>query len=138
MSNLKNIPIIPQQPPTDAELEILSVLYAHGPQTVRFINDQINLHREVGYTTTLKIMQLMLEKGMLHRNIIDKAHIYQPALSEQQTQDLVIQEVKDLIFRGSTTHLVMNVLGNETVTAEELEKIKCYIDEIQKQQIKNP
>ena len=117
--------------PTDAELEILKVLYIHGPQTVRFVNDEINKNREVGYTTTLKFMQLMLDKKLLTREIIDRSHIYRPVITEHQTQNLVLSEMLDRAFRGSASTLVMNLLGNQNTSNEELHKIKELIAELE-------
>lgn len=117
--------------PTDAELEILQVLYEHGPQTVRFVNDEINKSREVGYTTTLKFMQMMLEKNILHRDIIDRIHIYQPLISENQTQKTVVNDLLHRAFRGSATNLVMNLLGNENTSQQELDEIKLLIKNIE-------
>ena len=117
--------------PTDAELEILKVLFIHGPQTVRFVNDEINKNREVGYTTTLKFMQLMLDKKLLTRDIIDRSHIYRPVITEHQTQNLVLSEMLDRAFRGSASTLVMNLLGNQNTSVEELHKIKELITELE-------
>ena len=117
--------------PTDAELEILKVLFIHGPQTVRFVNDEINKNREVGYTTTLKVMQLMLDKKLLTRDIIDRSHIYRPVITEHQTQNLVLSEMLDRAFRGSASTLVMNLLGNQNTSVEELHKIKELIAELE-------
>ena len=117
--------------PTDAELEILKVLFIHGPQTVRFVNDEINKNREVGYTTTLKFMQLMLDKKLLTRDIIDRSHIYRPVITEHQTQNLVLSEMLDRAFRGSASTLVMNLLGNQNTSVEELHKIKELIAELE-------
>ena len=117
--------------PTDAELEILKVLFIHGPQTVRFVNDEINKNHEVGYTTTLKFMQLMLDKKLLTRDIIDRSHIYRPVITEHQTQNLVLSEMLDRAFRGSASTLVMNLLGNQNTSVEELHKIKELIAELE-------
>jgi predicted transcriptional regulator len=82
--------------PTASELEILQVLWQHGSQTVRFVNDELNkIRNDVGYTTTLKIMQNMLDKGILKREIIDRSHIYSPVMPESMTQKQLLEEFLD-------------------------------------------
>jgi BlaI family transcriptional regulator, penicillinase repressor len=123
--------------PTDAELDILQVLWQSGPQTVRYVNEFLNKKRspddkEIGYTTTLKFMQIMLDKGLLGREIIERSHIYKPSVSEEHTQAQVLRGVMDTAFRGSATSLVLRALGSGKTTPEELDKIKALIDEIEK------
>jgi BlaI family transcriptional regulator, penicillinase repressor len=119
-------------PPTASELEILQILWQNGAQTVRFVNDELNKLREVGYTTTLKFMQIMLDKGTLTREIIDRSHIYSPAVSEETTQAQLLRGFTDATFRGSSASLVMRALGNGTASAEDLAKIKAMIAEMEK------
>jgi BlaI family transcriptional regulator, penicillinase repressor len=119
-------------PPTASELEILQILWQNGAQTVRFVNDELNKLREVGYTTTLKFMQIMLDKGTLTREIIDRSHIYRPAVSEETTQAQLLRGFTDATFRGSSASLVMRALGNGTASAEDLAKIKAMIAEMEK------
>jgi predicted transcriptional regulator len=123
--------------PTDAELEILQVLWQNGSQTVRFVNDKLNqqhTEKEIGYTTTLKFMQLMLDKGLLTREIIERSHIYTPAVPEEQMQTQLVKEFVDAAFRGSASSLVLRALGNGETTQAELEKIKALISEIENKQ----
>lgn len=123
--------------PTDAELEILQVLWQNGSQTVRFVNDKLNqqhTEKEIGYTTTLKFMQLMLDKGLLTREIIERSHIYTPAVPEEQMQTQLVKEFVDAAFRGSSSSLVLRALGNGETTQAELEKIKALISEIENKQ----
>jgi BlaI family transcriptional regulator, penicillinase repressor len=119
-------------PPTASELEILQILWQNGAQTVRFVNDELNKLREVGYTTTLKFMQIMLDKGTLTRDIIERSHIYRPAVSEETTQAQLLRGFTDATFRGSSASLVMRALGNGTASAEDLAKIKAMIAEMEK------
>lgn len=114
--------------PTDAELEVLHVLWGNGPQTVRQVNDELNKQREVGYTTTLKIMQIMQEKGLLTRTEEGKSHVYTAALSEQEAQRTLVDRFLETAFRGSTSQLVMQVLGRHKASADELEEIKKLLD----------
>ena len=120
------------KPPTAAELEILQVLWQNGAQTVRFVNDELNKQREVGYTTTLKFMQIMLDKGTLTREIIDRSHIYRPSVSEETTQAQLLRGFVDTTFRGSSASLVMRALGNGSASAEDLAKIKAMIADMEK------
>jgi predicted transcriptional regulator len=116
--------------PTDSELEVLQVLWQRGPQTVRFVNEEQNKQREVGYTTTLKIMQIMLDKGTLTREIVERSHIYSAAVQEETTQTALLKGFTESAFRGNTSSLVMQALGNSNASAEELAEIKAMIDRI--------
>ena len=125
--------------PTDAELDILQVLWEKNPETVRYVNELLNKRRdadnkEIGYTTTLKIMQLMLDKGLLTREIVERSHIYKPSVSQEVTQTQVLKGVVDTAFGGSASSLVMRALGSSTTKPEDLEKIKALIQEIEAQQ----
>lgn len=119
--------------PTDSELEILQILWENGPSTVRFVNDKINERREVGYTSTLKTMQLMLDKAMLDREIRDRIHFYIPAINEERTQTHLLNEFVETTFRGSASSLFMRMLGSAGQTnSSELQKIKELIAEYEK------
>ncbi|WP_250632611.1 BlaI/MecI/CopY family transcriptional regulator [Rhodoflexus caldus] len=118
--------------PTESELEILQVLWAKGASTVREVNEQLNLRRETGYTTTLKIMQIMTEKGLLTRDESQRTHVYSAAVQEQDTQKQLLDKFLDSVFKGSTTNLVMQALGNSQTTADELREIRKLIDDIEK------
>ena len=117
--------------PTDAELEILSVLWQYGPSTVRFVNEKLNKRREVGYTTTLKILQIMSEKGMVSREMDGRTHIYTAVLSEEETQDKLINKLLMTAFGGSAQKLVMQALGNHKSSKEELQAIKDLIKKLE-------
>ena len=116
------LPPIPK--PTEAELEILQVLWQHGPRNVRFVNDHLNLKREVGYTTTLKWLQLMLEKGLVVREAGGKPHIYRPAVREEETQGQLLDRFVDSAFGGSALKLVLQALGRSQASRTELDQIR--------------
>ena len=120
--------------PTEAELEILQVLWENGPSTVRFVNEFLNNRREVGYTTTLKVMQIMHEKGLLRRNTDSRTHIYEAIPDRESIQRNLLDNFVDNVFRGSAMQLVVQALGSHQPSAEELDKIKSLIEEIEKQQ----
>ena len=123
--NHNNIP-----KPTESELEILQVLWQYGPVSVRFVNDKLNEEPEVGYTTTLKLMQIMADKGLAVRNTESRTHIYEAAVSEADTQMRLLQKFVDTTFRGSAMKLVMQALGNHTASPEELDEIRALIEKM--------
>lgn len=119
--------------PTKSELEILQVLWQKGPSTVRVVNDTLNEEmRQVNYTSTLKLMQIMLDKGLLLRKIEGKSHIYRPTEKQEITQTRVINGLAHLAFGGSPASLIMRVLGNGDASPEELAEIKEMIQKIEK------
>ena len=120
--------------PTDSELEILQVLWENGPSNVRAVNNRLNERRSVGYTTTLKIMQIMTEKGILSRRKKERTHIYSPVLKESETQSLLVNKLLKNAFGGSAGKLVMQALGNNKTSAEELKLIKEIIKNLEKKQ----
>ncbi len=117
--------------PTDAELEILQVLWQNGPSTVRFVNDELNKTKEVGYTTTLKIMQLMTEKNMVRRDESNRSHVYEALLKEEATQKQLLNKFLDTTFRGSASRLVMQALGSHQTTPEELNQIRELLNKLE-------
>lgn len=120
--------------PTDAELEILQVLWENGPSTVRFVNDRLNEKKNVGYTTTLKFMQIMTDKGILTRRKKERTHVYTPVMKEVETQSLFIDRLLRTAFSGSAGTLVMQALGGKKISTEELKKIKELIAKLEKNQ----
>ena len=115
--------------PTRSELEILQVLWANGPSTVRFVNDKLNEQkREVNYTSTLKLMQIMVEKGILKRDESNMKHVYEPAEEEQKTKNMLLDKFVDSMFQGSASSLMMQLLGNRKTSKKELEKIRQLIE----------
>lgn len=117
--------------PTGSELEILQVLWEKGPSLVRTINDELNKTREVGYTTTLKLMQIMTEKGILSRSKEGRGHIYHPLVEKSDTQKQMLDKILHGVFGGSASTLVMQALGNHQASAEELNEIKDYINKLE-------
>ncbi len=123
---------IPIRKPTDAELEILQVIWHHGPVSVRDVNDELNLKKQVGYTTTLKLMQIMTEKGLLKRTEKGRKHIYNVIVKEKEAKNLLLDKFVKTAFGGSAMDLVMQALGNHETTPDELEELKTLIDKIEK------
>ncbi len=118
--------------PTKSELEILHVLWQYGPSTVRTVNERLNEQREVNYSSTLKLMQLMEIKGLLQRDTNDRSHVYRPAENPEKVQTQVVNGLRDLAFGGSTSRLVMRALGDGSATPDELEEIKRLIEKMQR------
>ncbi len=120
--------------PTKSELEILQALWEKGPSTVRTVNDALNEHRrDVNYSSTLKLMQIMLDKGLLEREVAGHIHTYKPAHPREQMQAQVIRNVADLAFGGSASSLVLRALGSGETSPEALAEIKEMIRQIEEQ-----
>jgi len=121
--------------PTKSELEILQVVWQHGPSTVRFVNDQLNeMKREVQYTSTLKLMQIMVEKGLLVRDESQMKHVYSAAAEESKTKSYLLDRFVDAMYNGSASQLMMQLLGNKKTSKKELEQIKELIRNMDKNQ----
>lgn len=118
--------------PTDSELEILQVLWDNGPSSVRHVNDQLSEKREIGYTTTLKLMQIMLDKGLVQRNTDNRTHIYSAAVGRDETQRNLLGKFVDNVFSGSAMSLVMQALGSHEASQDELDQIKSLIEKMEK------
>jgi len=116
--------------PTKAELEILNVLWEHGSASVRFVNDQLNESREVNYTTTLKLMQIMVEKGILTRDESSMKHTYSVAEAEQETKAHLLDKFVETLYKGSASKLVMQLLGNKRTSSKDLEEIRKMLDKM--------
>ncbi|MCB0609374.1 MAG: BlaI/MecI/CopY family transcriptional regulator [Lewinella sp.] len=120
--------------PTDAELEVLRILWEHGPSSVRFVNEALSKNREVVYTTTLKMMQVMTEKkGFLKRDTSDRTHLYEALLTQEQVQQNMFDRMLDSVFQGSPLKLVVQALGHENTSLEDLEAIKEIISQLEKE-----
>jgi predicted transcriptional regulator len=118
--------------PTESELEILQILWRKGNASVREVHEELLATKEAGYTTTLKLMQIMHEKGLVKRDDSSKTHIYQPAVSKEKTQKHLLNKMIDQVFGGSPGELVMQALGNHKASAEELEEIQKILDNLKK------
>jgi BlaI family penicillinase repressor len=120
-----------QQEPTKSELEILQVLWKSGPSTVRFVNDQLNEQkREVQYTSTLKLMQIMVEKGLLNRDDSQMKHVYAAAIEEDKTKGFLLERFIDTMYDGSASSLMMQLLGNKKTSKKELDEIKELLNKL--------
>jgi BlaI family transcriptional regulator, penicillinase repressor len=119
--------------PTKSELEILQLLWKHGPSTVRFVNDKLNERmRTVQYTSTLKLMQIMVEKKILKRDETNMKHIYITAMEEHETKNFLLNRFVDSMFNGSASSLMMQLLGNKKASKIELEEIKEMLKKFDK------
>ena len=118
--------------PTDAELEILRVLWQRGPSTVRDVHDTLNEIKPSGYTTVLKLMQIMTDKGLVKRDEDQRAHIYEAVAPQEQTQRQLVGDLLERAFDGSATNLVMQALATKKTSAEDLSKIRRLLDEFER------
>ncbi len=116
--------------PTDRELAILRILWDRGPSTVREVNEMMDKDRDTGYTTTLKLMQIMTEKGLLTRDESQRQHVYRPAFTQEKTQKQLVGDLLEKAFSGSTEKLVMRALSARKVSAKELKRIRKMFDEL--------
>jgi BlaI family transcriptional regulator, penicillinase repressor len=118
-----------QPRPTDAELAILRVLWERGSSTVRQVHEALAATRDTGYTTTLKLMQIMADKGLVTRNETARTHVYAAAAGQKQTQQQLVQDLVDRAFGGSAAALVLRALSGDDATDEELKEIRKLIDD---------
>jgi predicted transcriptional regulator len=114
----------PPPRPTDAELEILRVLWERGPSTVRQVHDAIGTARDTGYTTVLKLLQIMAEKGLVDRDESQRSHVYRARYAEEQTQRQLVQDLLVRAFGGSTEKLVLQALSARRASKAELDEIR--------------
>ena len=121
--------------PTESELEILQILWTKGLATVREVHEELASSKEVGYTTTLKLMQIMHEKGLVKRDESMRTHVYQAAVNREKTQKHLLDKMIDSLFGGSSTQLVLQALGSgeQKISNEELEKIQTLLNDLRKQ-----
>jgi len=119
--------------PTESELEILQVLWQKNEATVREVHDELSKNRDIGYTTALKLLQIMFEKGLVTRDDSSKTHIYMPAVTREKTQKQLVGKMIHTLFSGSSTELVMQALGNQKTSKEELDEIQKMLDNLRKE-----
>ena len=121
--------------PTESELEILNILWMRNEATVREVHEELAKSKDVGYTTTLKLMQIMNEKGLVKRDESMRTHLYQSAVNKEKTQKHLLNKMIDSLFGGSSTQLVLQALGTgeQKLSVEELEKIQTLINNLKKQ-----
>jgi predicted transcriptional regulator len=121
------------QKPTDAELAILNVLWQRGPSTVREVMDALSTEKPTGYTTVLKLLQIMVEKRLVKRDESRRTHVYRSAVPAERTQRKLVRELMDRAFQGSAQKLVMQALADRRVSQEELEAIRSLLDDLKEQ-----
>jgi BlaI family transcriptional regulator, penicillinase repressor len=114
--------------PTDAELAILRVLWQQGACTVRQVHEALSRERPSAYTTSLKMLQIMTDKGLVRRDVSDRTHVYEARLSEEQTQRQLVRDLVDRAFGGSASKLVMQALSTKRATPEELSEIRRLLE----------
>ncbi|MBW8683213.1 BlaI/MecI/CopY family transcriptional regulator [Chitinophaga rhizophila] len=124
--------ISPEIVPTKTELDVLQILWQYGPSTVRFVHDKLNEQKEaVIYTSTLKLMQVMKEKGMLNRDESSMKHVYSAAVEENKIKGTMLGRFMDTMYNGSPSDMMMALLGNDRTSADELKKIKDLLKDIE-------
>ncbi len=119
--------------PTKSELEILQVLWEHGPSPVRFVMEELNKKRGLNYTAVLRLMQLMTDKGILKRDKSQMQHVYQVVEEENKTKEHLLDKFLDTLYKGSAASLIMQLVGNKKASKEELKKIKALLDKLEKE-----
>jgi predicted transcriptional regulator len=124
--------------PTEAELELLRVLWHRGPSTVREIHDSLSQNKETGYTTALKLLQRMAEKGLVVRDESERSHVYSAAYQAEQTQRQLVRDLMRRAFGGSAAKLVVQLLSDEKASADDLAEIRQILDELEQKQSKGP
>ena len=116
---------------TESELEILQVLWDKGPSTVRDVHEELLKNKDAGYTTTLKLMQIMHEKGLVSRNTSTKTHVYTATVTKKETQKSALNKIIDTVFTGSTADLVIQALGSHRASKDEIDAIKKFLDQFE-------
>lgn len=117
--------------PTDAELEILRVFWRRGPATVREVHESLDRHPSIGYTTVLKLLQIMTEKGLVHRDETERTHVYAASLGEAEAQQKLVDELLEKAFGGSASQLVMRALSAKPASPAELAEIRKLLRDLE-------
>jgi BlaI family penicillinase repressor len=113
--------------PTESELEILQVIWKKGQCTVRDVHEELAKNKDAGYTTTLKLMQIMHEKGLVERDTTAKTHLYKAVITREQAQQTALDKIISTVFKGSTSDLVIQALGHHRASKDEIDAIKSYL-----------
>ena len=117
--------------PTESELEILQVIWKKGQCTVRDVHEELTKSKDAGYTTTLKLMQIMHDKGWVERDTTSKTHLYKAIISREQAQNTALDKILDTVFKGSTADLVIQALGQHRASKDEIDAIKNYLQQFE-------
>ena len=117
--------------PTESELEILQIMWEKGQCSVRDVHEELAINKDAGYTTTLKLMQIMLEKGLVKRNASAKTHLYKAIISKDEAQRGVLDKILSTVFKGSTSDLVIQALGQHRASKDEIDAIKDYLKQFE-------
>jgi predicted transcriptional regulator len=115
--------------PTESELEILQVIWKKGQCTVRDVHEELAKSKDAGYTTTLKLMQIMHDKGLVERDTTAKTHLYKAVITREQAQQTALDKIISTVFKGSTSDLVIQALGNHRASKDEIDAIKNYLEQ---------
>jgi BlaI family penicillinase repressor len=118
--------------PTESELEILQIIWEKGQCTVRDVHEVLEKTKDAGYTTTLKLMQIMHDKGLVERDTSAKTHLYKAVITREQAQNTAVNKIISTVFNGSPAQLIMQVLGNQHSSKAELDMIKDYLNQLEK------
>jgi BlaI family penicillinase repressor len=117
--------------PTESELEILQVIWKKGQCTVRDVHEELAKIKDAGYTTTLKLMQIMHDKGLVERDTTAKTHLYKALITREQAQQTALDKIISTVFKGSTSDLVIQALGHHRASKDEIDAIKSYLKEVE-------
>jgi BlaI family transcriptional regulator, penicillinase repressor len=117
--------------PTESELEILQVIWKKGQCTVRDVHEELTKSKDAGYTTTLKLMQIMHDKGLVERDTSSKTHLYKALITREQAQNTALDKILDTVFKGSTADLVIQALGQHRASKDEIDAIKNYLQQFE-------
>lgn len=118
--------------PTESEMEVLQIMWDKEPCTVRDVHDVLEKTKDVGYTSTLKLMQIMFDKGMVERDTTSRSHLYKSLISREQAQETALDKFIDTVFKGSGTELIMKALGRHVASEKELDEISAYLNRFTK------
>ncbi|MDB5089069.1 MAG: transcriptional regulator [Mucilaginibacter sp.] len=119
--------------PTESELEILQVIWKKGQCTVRDVHEELAKNKDAGYTTTLKLMQIMHDKGLVERDTTAKTHLYKAVITREQAQQTALDKIISTVFKGSTSDLVIQALGHHRASKDEIDAIKDYLKQFERE-----